>query len=246
MLKLETVTYVYEGTDEGIRDVTVEISREHIFAVLGRSGAGKTTLLRCLGRFLKPQKGRITLDDRDIQSLGEVEFRKALGIVFQRLFLFPHMTVLENVMLAPVHVMKRVKADAERESLEMLDRLGIGDLRDKYPSEISGGQAQRVAICRGLMLKPEYLLLDEPTAALDLQTTNEFARWLDDLKADTTFVIVTHDTPFVEQIASKGVLMEGGRVVAAGGVDLLVTRIQEQIIASAGGEAAGGDASARR
>lgn len=229
MLEIKNVTYVYEGTEEGIRDVSIELPREHAFAILGRSGAGKTTLLRCLGRFIKPQSGSILLDGREIQTLEEIEFRKVLGIVFQRLFLFPHMTVLENVMLAPVHVMKRSRDDVEHDSLEMLDRLGIGELRDKYPSEISGGQAQRVAICRGLMLKPQYLLLDEPTAALDLQTTLEFALWLDDLKADTTFVIVTHDTLFVEKVASSGVLMEAGKVVAAGDVNQLVSRLQEGV-----------------
>ncbi len=227
MLRLEDVSYVYEGTDEGIKDVTIELPQERIFAILGRSGAGKTTLLRCLGRFLKPQRGRITLDGRDIQTMGEVEFREALGIVFQRLFLFPHMTVLENIMLAPIHVEKRKREEVERSAAEMMGRLGIGELGEKYPAEISGGQAQRVAICRGLMLKPKYLLLDEPTAALDLRTTNEFADWLNQLKSETTFVVVTHDTPFVERIASQGVVLEQGKVVASGGVETIIQHMHE-------------------
>lgn len=228
MLEVRNLTHVYTGTEEGMRDVSFSVPHEHIFAILGRSGAGKTTLLQCLGRFLPPQSGTMTIDGRDILSMEEKEFRRTLGIVFQRLFLFPHLSVLDNITLAPVKSHGRSPGDAEKEAVELLERFGIGGLREKYPAEISGGQAQRVALCRSMMLRPQYLLLDEPTAALDVRTTREFGEFLVDLKTDTTFIIVTHDTDFVERIATRGVLMEQGRVTQSGDVANLVKAMKEE------------------
>lgn len=228
MLEVRNLTHVYTGTSEGIRDVSFSVPHEHIFAILGRSGAGKTTLLQCLGRFLAPQSGTMAIDGRDILSMEEKEFRRTMGIVFQRLFLFPHLSVLDNITLAPIRSHGSTQAAAEKDAADLLERFGIASLRDKYPAEISGGQAQRVALCRSMMLRPQYLLLDEPTAALDVRTTREFGEFLLDLKTDTTFVIVTHDTDFVERIATQGVLMEQGGVSQAGDVSEIVKAMKEE------------------
>lgn len=229
MLKLQNVSYTYPDGTIGIRDVSLELPAEHIVGILGKSGSGKTTTLRCMGRFVKPQKGRITLDGQNIHTMNTLEYRKKLGIVFQKLFLFPHLNVLENIMLAPRHVLKKDDKEVEEESMEMLSQLGVDDLSEKYPSEISGGQAQRVAIARGLMLKPEYLLLDEPTSALDVQTSRDFGTWLQSLQSDTTFVIVTHDVIFVEEIASFGVLLDEGRVKTEGKIGEIIDEINASI-----------------
>jgi len=202
----------------------MQLPRERIVAILGESGSGKTTLLNCIGRFLHPQKGRILADGADIATVNEVAFRHLVGVVFQRLHLFPHLSVLENLMLAPIQVLNQREADTQAEALAMLERLSIAELSEAYPANISGGQAQRVAIARSLMLKPEYLLLDEPTAALDVQTTGDFVQWLLELMSDTTFVVVTHDLPFARAVASHGVLLEAGRIVRNGTVDELTVQ----------------------
>ncbi len=228
MLNIDDLTYVYEGTTEGIRDINIKIEKEHIFAIIGRSGAGKTTLLQCLGRFLFPQKGRILIDETNISELSELEFRRKLGIVFQKLNLFPHMTVKENIELAPLKALNRSVAEVESDSKELMDQFGIYTLKDKYPAEVSGGQAQRVAICRAMMLKPDYLLLDEPTAALDMKTSQEFGSFLKQLKSDTSFIVVTHDIQFVADTATKGVLMKNGVVTKSGSIQEVIQGLDEE------------------
>ena len=219
VIEIRNLSYRYPDGDEPVlRDVNVQIASEHIVGILGQSGSGKTTLLNCLARFLAPTAGAILLDGRDIASLSEKEYRRNVGVVFQRLNLFPHMTVLENLVLAPVKSLGASARRARRESREMLERLSIGELADRYPSQISGGQAQRVAIARALALQPRYLLLDEPTSALDAQTTGEFGVWLRELRHDICFIIVTHDLPFAEQVATQGIFLSEGRVRAAGPV----------------------------
>lgn len=228
MISIRNLSYVYPNTDEpAIVDINADFPREHVFAVLGESGSGKTTLLNCIARFLKPTTGQITIDGTDIADMPKREFRRALGVVFQKLYLFPHMNVLKNMILAPTKAFKVAAKDATAMAIDMLKRLGIGDLADRYPSQISGGQAQRVAIARGLMLQPEYMLLDEPTSALDARTTGEFSAWLTELQADTSFIIVTHDLPFAAAVASHGVFLENGRIKATGAVEEIIAQSAE-------------------
>jgi len=223
MIEVRDLTYRYTaGDNPALNGVSISFPAEHIVAVLGESGSGKTTLLKCIGRFLEPTSGRVMLDDVDVRDLPELEFRRRLGLVFQRLFLFPHMTVLENMTLAPVKALDKNRTEAEDAARAMLDRLGIGDLAERYPAQISGGQAQRAAIARGLMLQPEYMLLDEPTSALDAGTTDDFAKWLRELRADTHFIIVTHDILFAQAVATHGVLLVEGCVEARGSLDSIV------------------------
>ncbi len=228
MLKIENLSFKYPGGILALKDINIDFPKAHILAVLGRSGSGKTTLLRCIGRFLKPSKGTVYLREKNIYEIDELEFRRSIGIVFQNLYLFPHLTVLENLMLAPTKVMKKSSEDAKSEAMETLERLGVGELAESYPSQISGGQAQRAAIARALLLKPEYLLLDEPTSALDLDTTNDFADWLVDLKAETTFIVVTHDIPFASRVATSGVLLEDGKINAEGSIEHILKNLTKK------------------
>jgi len=226
MIKVENVSYTYTGGTPALQDVNIEFPKGTISAVMGESGSGKTTLLMCLGQFYRPRKGSIKFDDRDIFDIPEHEYRSMVGIIFQDLHLFPHLTVLDNMTLAMIHVAGKEKDEARNKALETLDRLGIRELADSYPSQISGGQAQRAAIARGLLMKPEYLLLDEPTSALDIGTTDEFAKWLLDLKEETNFIIVTHDIIFARQVASAGVYLTGGKIVDSGKIEDILEHIR--------------------
>ncbi|MFP4105962.1 MAG: ATP-binding cassette domain-containing protein [Phycisphaerae bacterium] len=226
MIKVENVNYTYSTGTQALRDINIDFPRGTISAVLGESGSGKTTLLMCLGQFLRPQEGTISYDGTDIYEIPERTFRKTVGIVFQELYLFPHKTVVENLSMAAVHVQAASKRDAMKEAVRILDRLGIRDLASSYPSQISGGQAQRAAIARALMLKPEYLLLDEPTSALDANTTEDFGRWLTSLREETNFIIVTHDTLFAEKTANHGVYLSDGEILDSGPVDKIIRNVR--------------------
>ncbi len=224
MLKIENLTYTYPNGTTALENINTEIQKTHIFAIMGSSGSGKTTMLNCIGKFLKPDTGSILINGKNIYNIEERVLREKIGIVFQQLYLFPHLTVLENIILAPMKVLKQDREKAKKEAVKTLEKLGINELKNSYPSQISGGQAQRVAIARALILKPSYLLLDEPTSALDVNTTGEFGKWLVNLKEETTFVIVTHDVPFASEIATSGVLMANGKIECAGNIkDILKT-----------------------
>lgn len=228
MIEIRDLEYVYPHSDEpALKQITVDFPRENVFAVLGQSGSGKTTLLNCIARFLKPTNGSIHIDGNDISQMDALAFRHTLGVLFQKLNLFPHLSVLRNLTLAPHKVFDTPLEQARTQAREMLSRLGIDDLADRYPAQISGGQAQRVAIARGLMLQPRYMLLDEPTSALDAQTTNDFAAWLTELSSETSFIIVTHDLPFAEKVATHGVYLANGQLQAAGQVSEILQQVQQ-------------------
>lgn len=216
MIEVRNLTYCYPDGTEGLTEASIDFPPEHIFGVLGQSGSGKTTLLNCIARFLAVPRDTIRLDGQDIHDVPEREFRRRIGVVFQDLNLFPHLTILENMTLAPVKAHGTPPRQARQEAIEILERLDISDLADTFPRQVSGGQAQRAAIARALMLHPEYLLLDEPTSALDAQTSREFACWLKELNADASFVIVTHDVPFALEAASHGVYMKEGKIIHRG------------------------------
>lgn len=229
MLEIKDLSYSYGNSNGVLDNINIQFPKEHILAILGESGSGKTTLLKCIGKFLKPQTGQILFNGEDITNMDDLSFRRMIGIVFQQLYLFPHLTVLENMILSPVHVLKKDKETALKEALHTLKKLGIDDISKSYPSQISGGQAQRVAIARALVLKPQYLLLDEPTAALDIVTTNDFGRWLVTLKEETTFIVVTHDIPFAENVASSGVLLEQGIIKAEGTIKAILSTVHQAV-----------------
>lgn len=226
MINVENLNFTYADGTQALRSVTCEFPSDKIFAVMGDSGSGKTTLLNCLARFLTPQSGRILLDGQDAGGWSEAEFRRKVGVVFQKLNLFPHLNLLENMCLAPALVQKRTDGEVRAEALAMLERLGIAELAQSYPAQVSGGQAQRAAIARALMLKPACLLLDEPTSALDARTSTEFALWLRELREETSFIAVTHDPLFAETAARHGVYMERGEIAARGTIAEIIASRQ--------------------
>lgn len=215
MIKIESLSYTYrDSAVPALHNISIQFdfSKNSITSVFGESGSGKTTLLQCMAGFLRPQKGRILIDNKNIREMKEKEFRSKVGVVFQKLNLFPHLTVLKNMTLALNRVQALSIEEAASKSDKMLERLQIHELKDMYPAQLSGGQAQRVAIARALVLKPRYLLLDEPTSALDMNTTEDFSVWLRSLHETTSFVIVTHDIPFARSVSKKAVLIENGQI----------------------------------
>jgi ABC-type polar amino acid transport system ATPase subunit len=225
MIKIKNLSFKYSKGKLALDDVSATFPKEHILAILGESGSGKTTLLRLIGRFLKPTSGEILFDNKNIRNISEQELRKKVGIVFQDLYLFPHLSVMENLTIAPAKVLDIDLHTAQGNAAEIMVRLGISDLAGSYPSQISGGQAQRVAIARSLMMKPEYLLLDEPTSALDMNTTREFGEWLLELKINTTFIVVTHDVPFAKMVASSGIWLTDGQLTAHGSIECILDTV---------------------
>ena len=228
MIRIENLSYTYGDGTQALKEINVSFPEEHIFAIMGLSGSGKTTLLNCIAGFLKAQKGEIFWDDTRLSDMSEKQLRTLLGVVFQRLNLFPHMTILDNIILAPSRLQGYSRHDAKQEAMDMLERLEIIELADNYPSQVSGGQAQRVAIARGLMLKPKVMLLDEPTSALDVKITEEFAHWLSELKADTSFIIVTHDLPFAESVAKNGIFMDDGKIQDSGSIHEILSNLRRE------------------
>jgi polar amino acid transport system ATP-binding protein len=230
MISIDGLWFEYTPGVPALKNITASFAHDSgISAILGESGSGKTTLLRCLGRFAAPTKGTISIDSTAIGAIDEKAFRRRLGLVFQNLYLFPHMTVLRNLTLAPEKAHGIAHAKAEEKAMHVLRRLGVDDLRDSYPVQLSGGQAQRAAIARALVLDPEYLLLDEPTSALDINTTREFGRWLKSLRERTKFIIVTHDIEFTREVASDGILLENGEVKAAGDTAHIVDSLMQEV-----------------
>ena len=213
-----------------LRGIDLDIASGEVCVILGPSGSGKSTLLRCLNMLEDISAGRVYVDgellgyreDEDgvLYERHDKEIaaqRSRIGMVFQRFNLFPHKTALENVMEAPVQVLKRSKSKARTQALELLDRVGLADRADHYPAELSGGQQQRVAIARALAMDPEIMLFDEPTSALDPELVGEVLQVMQDLAASgMTMAVVTHEIGFAREVADQVVFMDGGVIVEAG------------------------------
>ena len=185
----------------------------------GKSGCGKSTLLRCLNGLEEIQEGEVLLDDQVVNPNKKnlSKNREKIGMVFQSYDLFPHLTILQNVTLAPIKVKKRNRREVEKEALELLERVGLRSKKDDYPRQLSGGQKQRVAIVRALIMHPEVLLLDEITAALDPEMVREVLDVVLDLaKEGRTMVIVTHEMQFAKAVADRVTFLEGGKIVEEG------------------------------
>jgi len=200
-------------------DISFDVNKGEVIAILGRSGCGKSTLLRCINGLEQIDSGEIFLNDSLITDPGTSyrqwsETRKKIGMVFQSYDLFPHMTVLENIVLGPVKVEKRSKEEAEKEALKLLERVGLSDKKSAYPRQLSGGQKQRAAICRALCMNPDIILFDEVTAALDPEMVREVLDVIKDvIDQGLTMLIVTHEMAFAEKVADKIIFMENGNIV---------------------------------
>jgi ABC-type polar amino acid transport system ATPase subunit len=196
--------------------VSLAVNPGEVVTILGSSGSGKSTLIRCINGLERLDGGQITVDDFDVSKPKELsEARKRSGTVFQLFNLYPHMTAVENIALAPIEVLKRPRKEAEAEARALLASVGLTERADAYPAQLSGGQRQRVGICRALAMKPRYLLLDEITSALDPEMTSEVLAILAKLAAEgTTMVFVTHEIEFARQISDRVVFLEKGRLIA--------------------------------
>ena len=218
------------GDFQALKDINLKVGRQEVVVVIGPSGSGKSTLIRCINRLEKHDRGRILVDgielSDDVRNIQEV--RRETGMVFQQFNLFPHLTVLENVTLAPREVRRLPKAEAEQLAMETLTRVKIPEQAHKYPGQLSGGQQQRVAIARSLAMKPKVMLFDEPTSALDPEMIKEVLDVMVELaKGGMTMIVVTHEMGFARAVANRVVFMSDGQIVEVGTPEHFFTDPQE-------------------
>jgi polar amino acid transport system ATP-binding protein len=218
------------GPLEVLRGIDLVVDEHEVVCLIGASGSGKSTLLRCINLLEPIDAGRIVVGGEEITARGVAvdRVRRRIGIVFQAFNLFPHMTVLENVTLAPRQVLRRSRAEANAEAASLLERFGLADKRLEYPDRLSGGQQQRVAIVRALAMKPDLLLLDEVTSALDPELVAEVLDVIRELAAGgMTMVIATHEMSFARDIASRIVFLDDGRILEQGPPSEILTAPKE-------------------
>ena len=218
MSELVKVKHLHKefGGNVVLKDISLSVKKGEVVVIIGPSGCGKSTFLRCLNGLEEIQGGVITVDGLPVEPDKKeiVNIRQKIGMVFQSYDLFPHKTVLENTVLAPVKVQKRIKDDVIREALELLDKVGLADKKDYYPRQLSGGQKQRVAIVRALLMHPDVLLFDEVTAALDPEMVHEVLQTMLELaKSGSTMIIVTHEMAFAKAVADRIVFFDQGEIV---------------------------------
>jgi polar amino acid transport system ATP-binding protein len=228
-LKLDNVHKSF-GDHEVLRGIDLDVAEHEVVCLIGASGSGKSTLLRCVNLLEPLDAGRIWLGEEEITRRGvDVNaVRRRIGIVFQAFNLFPHMTVLRNVTLAPRDVLKLPRREAEERALELLGRFGLADRRDEYPDRLSGGQQQRVAIVRALAMRPELMLFDEVTSALDPELVAEVLNVIRELAGGgMTMVIATHEMGFARDIASRVCFLEEGLILEEGSPGEIFTRPKE-------------------
>ncbi len=217
LIKVEGLKKHYKGgTIKALDGIDMEIRQGEVVVIIGPSGSGKSTFLRSLNLLEYPTEGHIYIDGADITNpkVNLNRHRQKMGMVFQHFNLFPHMTILGNMTLAPVKLLKMPKKEAEQMAMELLERVGLGDRAAAYPGQLSGGQKQRIAIVRALCMKPEVLLFDEPTSALDPEMVGEVLDVMKELAKDgMTMVVVTHEMGFAREVGSRVVFMADGMVV---------------------------------
>ena len=209
----------YFGKLEVLKGIDCHIGKGECVCVIGASGSGKSTFLRCLNLLETPTKGEIIIGGTNLmdKNLDVDDLRKRVGMVFQHFNLFPHLTILENVTLAPIRHKMYSEKEAREKAMELLNRVGVGDKADNYPAQLSGGQKQRVAIARSLALSPEVMLFDEPTSALDPEMVGEVLEVMKQLAQEgMTMVVVTHEMGFAKEVADRVLFMDGGVILEEG------------------------------
>ena len=207
------------GDFQALKGVTTTVKEQEVVVVIGPSGSGKSTLIRCINRLEAHQEGSIIVDGIELTNdLRNIEkIRSEVGMVFQQFNLFPHLTVLDNITLAPLWVRKNPRADAEQIGMELLERVGIPEQAKKYPGQLSGGQQQRVAIARALAMKPKVMLFDEPTSALDPEMIKEVLDVMKELAlSGMTMIVVTHEMGFAREVADRVLFFDYGTIVEDG------------------------------
>lgn len=221
----------YFGSLEVLKGIDCHIDKGECVCVIGPSGSGKSTFLRCLNLLETPTKGDIVIDDMHLteKNFDVDAMRKRVGMVFQHFNLFPHLTILENVTLAPIRHKMMTEEQAKEKAMELLNRVGVGDKADNYPAQLSGGQKQRVAIARSLALSPEVMLFDEPTSALDPEMVGEVLEVMKQLaKEGMTMVVVTHEMGFAREVANRVFFMDGGGILEDGTPEQIFDHPQEE------------------
>jgi polar amino acid transport system ATP-binding protein len=214
MIKFSALNKWY-GTNHVLQNINLDVAKGEVVVVCGPSGSGKSTLIRCVNGLEKFQSGALHVNDFSLAgTAGLRQLRMELGFVFQQFNLYPHMTALENVTLAPIHVRKLAKKEAITRGRQLLEKVGLGDKLDAYPQQLSGGQQQRVAIARSLCMQPKVMLFDEPTSALDPEMINEVLDVMVALAKDgMTMIVVTHEMGFARKVADRVVFMDKGVIV---------------------------------
>jgi len=206
------------GKDEVLKGIDLSIDEKEVVVIIGPSGSGKSTLLRCMNHLEEPTAGEVIVDGITLSSEANInKVREEVGMVFQRFNLFPHMTVLENIMLAPLKVRHTARGEAEQTARSLLTRVGLAEKADAYPDNLSGGQQQRVAIARALAMHPKVMLFDEPTSALDPEMVGEVLDVMRSLAEEgMTMVIVTHEMGFAREVGDRLLFVDDGRIIESG------------------------------
>ena len=215
LIKVENLQKTF-GENQVLKDINAEIHKGDVMVVIGASGSGKSTFLRCLNLLEEPTGGKIFFEGVDItDSKVNINLhRQKMGMVFQQFNLFPHMTILKNMIIGPMKLLKMSKAEAVKEAMALLERVGLADRANDYPSQLSGGQKQRIAIVRALCMKPDVMLFDEPTSALDPEMVGEVLEVMKSLaKEGMTMVVVTHEMGFAREVATDVVFIDEGVIV---------------------------------
>ncbi|AVX21270.1 amino acid ABC transporter ATP-binding protein, PAAT family (TC 3.A.1.3.-) [Carboxydocella sporoproducens DSM 16521] len=218
------------GDLEVLKDINLHVREGEVVVVIGPSGSGKSTMLRCINKLEEATAGEIIVDNIPLTSKANINaIRQEVGMVFQRFNLFPHMTALQNITLAPIQVRKQSKAEAEKIARELLAKVGLSDKADSYPDQLSGGQQQRVAIARALAMRPKVMLFDEPTSALDPEMVGEVLNVMKDLAREgMTMVVVTHEMGFAREVGDRVIFMDEGRIVEEGTPEQIFQNPQQE------------------
>ncbi|MBT1004047.1 amino acid ABC transporter ATP-binding protein [Paenarthrobacter sp. DKR-5] len=229
------------GTNRVLRSISLKVDPGEVLCIVGPSGSGKSTFLRCINHLDRVDAGRLSVEGQlvgyrekagklyELKPKEAAYQRRDIGMVFQRFNLFPHLTALENIILAPMKVKGTSKADASAKALELMDRVGLADKANEYPAHLSGGQQQRVAIARALAMEPKLMLFDEPTSALDPELVGEVLDVMKELaRSGMTMIVVTHEMGFAREVANSLVFMDGGVVVESGNPREVLTNPQHE------------------
>jgi len=215
LIKVSNLCKTFDGL-QVLKNISLDINKSEVVVLIGASGSGKSTFLRCLNFLELKDEGEIEINGKliDPRKTDLNKVREKVGMVFQHFNLFPHMTVLENVIESPIHVKKLSKKDAIEKAMILLNRVGLGEKANEYPDRLSGGQKQRVAIARALAMEPDVMLFDEPTSALDPELVGEVLQTMKDLASDgMTMIVVTHEMGFAREVADRVIMLADGQVV---------------------------------